>query len=80
MSNGIKAGVTTHYCCCVDLGAILKCRPVALGAVRAFDPSARVSDDSEILARAIIMQAQGRDAWPLCDRPDKKGHCEGHET
>lgn len=65
--------------CCVDLSALIHRNDKALfGLLRHYDHTARDADDAEIIARAVIMQAQGREAWPLCDNPDKLGHCKGH--
>lgn len=69
---------TTIYHCHVDLSSVLKRREVAIAALRTFDPTCRFASETNILARAIIMQAQGRTAWPLCKHHDAKGHCKGH--
>lgn len=69
----------TTYHCCVDLSALAKGRDFALLALRAFDASVRESPTEYIIAQAVIKQAQGMTAWPLCDNPTKEGHCAGHK-
>lgn len=66
--------------CCVDLGAIIKRRPGMLDFLRHFNVEANALSDDAMVTRAVIMQAQGFEAWPLCDNFDKTGHCKGHPS
>ncbi len=68
----------TKYHCCVDLSAILRGDSFALHALRTYRPELREVSHEAILADAVIRQAKGAEAWPMCDHANKAGYCKGH--
>lgn len=69
---------TIHHCC-IDLSALIRQDGMCLSFLRHYggEEAARLSNEA-IVAQAAIKRAKGMDAWPLCDKHDRRGHCLGH--
>lgn len=72
--------MSTTYHCHIDLHSLIEGRNGAMEWLRGFDDSTIDQSNAEVIGRAVVMRAKGRDGWPLCDHFDKQGHCKGHQT